>query len=82
MEKKKFDEEKFWEKSLKKKYLKKNEKSSTQGMLLFERSQEKNIFIFFCFGYATQNKALNMIKLVSKNFVSSKNLWCKFQKNR
>ena len=53
-----------------------------QGMLPLQRSREKNYFNFFYFGYATQNKALDMMELVSKFYFSSKNLWCKFQKNR
>ena len=37
-----------------------------QGMLPLQRSREKNHFNFFYFGCATQNKALDMMKLVSK----------------
>ena len=40
---------------------------NTYRMLPFQRSQEKKPF-FFCFHCATQNKALDMIKWVSKIF--------------
>ena len=53
---------------LKKSFLEKNWKKCLQGMMPFQRSREKNHFKFFCSGYATQNKALDMIKLVSKLF--------------
>ena len=48
-----------------------------------EKIRRKIIIIFFCFGCATQNKALGMMRLVSTLFFFSlKNVWCKFQKNR
>ena len=37
-------------------------------MLLLQQSQKKNHFNFFYFGCATQNKALDMMELVSKIF--------------
>ena len=37
-------------------------------MLPLQQSREKNHFNFFCFGCATQNKALDMMKLVLKIF--------------
>ena len=39
-----------------------------QGMLPLQRSREKNHFNFLNFGCATQNKALDMMELVSKIF--------------
>ena len=41
-----------------------------QGMLPLQRSREKNHLNFFYFGCATQNKALDMMKVCSfKNFL-------------
>ena len=37
-------------------------------MLILQRRREKNRFNFFCFGCATQNKALDLMKIVSKIF--------------
>ena len=38
-----------------------------QAILPLQQSQEKNNFNFFCFGCATEHKAVDMMKLVSKN---------------
>ena len=56
-----------------KKILKKNWKKTLEKNLrarnisITTKSEEKSLF-FFCFGCTTQNKALDMMKLVSKIF--------------
>ena len=65
----------------KKKNWKKNLKKNlhARNVAISIKSGEKH---FFCFGYATHNKALDMMKLVSNFLIPSENLWCKFRKNR
>ena len=63
-----------WEKTL--------EKKLRTGILPLQRSREKNHFNVLYFDGATQNKALDMMKLVSKISFLSENLLCQFRKNR
>ena len=79
--KKKNLKKKIRKKSLKKKSGKTEKNVHARNVAISTKLGEKLFLLFFCFGCATQNKALGTVKLI-KFFFSSKNLWCKFQKNR
>ena len=54
----------FWKKNGKF-FFGKKQKKCTQGIWSFKQSREKNHFYFLCFVCATQNKAVDMMKLFS-----------------
>ena len=55
-------------------------KFHARNVAILTKTEEKSFKFFSDFDCATQNKALDVMKLVT--IFLSKNLWCKFQQNR